>query len=285
MTAQTTPNSEQIEYWNNQAAKRWLEMQAQLDQIVRPFGEAAMQAAGITDGLRVLDIGCGCGDTTLALATQVGLAGQVTGADISRSMLQRGRDQAQQSGITQVAFKEADAQTHPFPKSHYHRVYSRFGVMFFDDPSAAFSNLYSCLLPGGIISFICWQPPTENPWLMTPLQAANQHLPPPEPPPAGAPGPFSLADHQHVETLLKTAGFTGIQQRVITRPITLGRDAAEATHFAVTVGPASNRFKDLPAEQVSAATAAIEEVMQAHQTEEGVVLSGSARVVVGQRPE
>ncbi|MCG2635121.1 MAG: class I SAM-dependent methyltransferase [Gammaproteobacteria bacterium] len=271
-------NSEQIRYWNDEAALRWLEMQDELDRIVHPFGEAAMVAADVAEGHRVLDIGCGCGRTTLALAALVGQRGSATGVDVSSIMLQHARSRA--AGLGQIQFNEADAQTHDFPDNYYHRIYSRFGVMFFDDPIAAFSNLARALMPTGMISFVCWQPPAENPWLMEPMQAVNEYLPPPEPPVANAPGPFAFADPERVKEILTAAGLSDIRQESLQHGINLGKDAAEATRFAVRVGPASSRFTDAPEEKITAATQGIQRVMSAYETEDGVIMTGSARIVV-----
>ena len=278
-----TANREQIEYWNSDAAQRWLEMQTELDRIVQPFGDAAINAAQVEEGQRILDVGCGCGGTTLALAELSGQSGKIDGADISHSMLQQAEKRASEAGLSQVKFHQADAQTHTFPSAYYDRIFSRFGVMFFDDPAAAFSNLAHSLRPGGRISFVCWQPPGENPWIMKPLQAVNEHITPPEPPPPGAPGPFSLADPINVESLLSSAGFTNIAQKIVQRQIKLGSDPVEATRFAIKVGPASARFSDASAEAVATATEAIQRLMDAHQTDDGVMLAASARVVTATR--
>jgi len=273
------PNSEQIRYWNEEAGARWLEQQAQLDRLIQPFGAAALVAAEIDDGQQILDVGCGCGTSTLALRQQTGESGSVTGVDISAVMLDNARARARSKGLTDILFEQADAQTHRFPAGHYDRIHSRFGVMFFDDPVAAFTNLTTALKPQGLLAFVCWDAPEENPWVFKPMQLVNQHLPPPEPPQPGAPGPFAFADPARVVSLLTAAGFQNIQQQRLQQPILLGQTATEATDFTVRVGPASTRFIGAPAEQVAAVTREIHQLMAAHQSEAGVAMMGTARVV------
>src|SRR5881628_2723223 len=161
-----------------------------------------MERARIGAGERVIDIGCGCGDTTIALARRVGPAGLVLGIDVSAPMLARAADAAREAGVAHVRFEHADAQTHRFPAQAFDVLYSRFGVMFFSDPAAAFGNLRTALRPGGRLGFVCWQAVPENPWIAVPLEAAAQHMALPPPPAPGAPGPFSFADPERVRRIL-----------------------------------------------------------------------------------
>src|SRR5262249_38336345 len=149
----------------------------------------------------VLDVGCGCGDSTVDLARRVAPDGTVVGMDISAVMLERARQTAREQGVN-ARFEHADAQTHAFAPASFDVLFSRFGVMFFADPTAAFANLRSALRPGGKLAFVCWQSLAENPWMLVPLGAAFQIIPPPPMPAPDAPGPFAFADQSRVRSIL-----------------------------------------------------------------------------------
>ena len=162
------PNAEQISYWNEQAGPVWVAEQQSLDAMLEPLGQTAMELAGIEPGNRVLDVGCGAGNTTLQLGERVGPSGSLLGVDLSAPMLERARERARSAGADHVSFQQADAQIEPL--RDFDRVFSRFGVMFFADPVAAFANLRRALGPGGRIAFICWRPLAENPWILEPMR-------------------------------------------------------------------------------------------------------------------
>src|SRR6185503_11565956 len=187
----TGPNAEQIKYWNETAAPKWVEYQAVLDTQLEELGRLAMERARLVPGERVLDVGCGCGATTRALAARVGARGSAHGVDISAPMLARAAELTRAAGVGNVRFTNADAQTYAFEPGGADVLFSRFGVMFFTDPPAAFTNLRRALRPGGRVAFVCWQPLAENPWLLVPLSTAAQHIQLPPPPAPGAPGPFA----------------------------------------------------------------------------------------------
>src|SRR5947199_350388 len=196
------PNAEQIKYWNETAGPKWIAFQRLLDAQLEPLGRRTMDAAGSVGGERVLDVGCGCGDTTLELGRRVGPEGRVLGVDVSGGMVARAAEAAREARLRNVGFENADAQTHRFARGEFDVLYSRFGVMFFADAAAAFTNLRSALGPGGRLAFICWQALRENPWLAVPLAAAARHLTLPPPPAPDAPGPFSLGDPERVRGIL-----------------------------------------------------------------------------------
>jgi len=175
-------NAAQVAYWNETAGRTWADFQDPIDRQIRPLGLAAMQRLAPAPGEQVVDVGCGCGDTSLELARRVGPEGGVLGLDISAPMLEVARGRAEAAGAHNLAFREADAQTAALPGGR-DAVFSRFGVMFFADPEAAFANLRRSLRPGG-------------------------RLASPEP---GTPGPFAFADPDRVRRILAEAGFTGIE--------------------------------------------------------------------------
>ncbi len=154
----TGPNSDQIEFWNGLAGERWVRHQNELDAMIGGIGDDVLARAQISEGERVLDVGCGCGHTTLEIARQVGKSGSVTGIDISAMMLDHARTRADAAGVENVEFLNADAATQQFPETGFELLFSRFGVMFFSDPVAAFKNLASAIKPGGRLAFACWRP-------------------------------------------------------------------------------------------------------------------------------
>jgi SAM-dependent methyltransferase len=224
-------NAEQSRYWNEAAGPRWIAFRNAIGEQLGPLGRQAMHRGEIAAGERVLDVGCGCGDTTIELATRVGPAGMVLGVDLSAAMLERAAQTAREAGVANVRFENADAQTHPLPRGEFDVVYSRFGVMFFSDALAAFTNLRSALRPGGRLAFVCWQALSENPWLFVPLQAAAQHLQLPPPPAPEAPGPFSFADPERLRSILLRAGFDGIVLTELRETLTLGAGAPSTRPF------------------------------------------------------
>ncbi len=204
-------NVDQIEYWNSQAGTNWTKRQEEMDTQLLPIGSLAMNALDLAEGEHVLDIGCGCGQTTLAIGRIVGPGGSATGWDLSRQMLARARERAREAGFAHVTFVEADAQTADPGRKRFDALYSRFGVMFFEEPQVAFANLLSSLRPAGRLGFVCWQPLRENAWMMVPMGAVAQHVEFPPPPPPEAPGPFAFADPDRVRRILEGAGFEAVR--------------------------------------------------------------------------
>jgi SAM-dependent methyltransferase len=278
------PNAEQITYWNEQGGPKWVALQETLDaQLVR-FGEVVMDRLAIGAGERVLDVGCGCGSTSLELGRRVGPSGAVLGVDVSTPMVARARERAAAAGAANVAFVVADAQTHPFEPERFDVLFSRFGVMFFQDPPAAFANLARALRPGGRLGFHCWQALMENPWMTVPLFAALQHVPPPTPPPPGAPGPFAFADAERVRGILAGAGFAEIDFE--SRHDTMGVGSGsldEAADFALQMGPASIAIREATPETIAKVRASVREALAPHQTPDGVRLATSSWIVTARR--
>lgn len=275
------PNAQQATYWNEGAGPTWAELQVPLDRQLAPLGHAAMAALLPRPGERLLDIGCGAGATSLDLARAVSPDGHVTGADISGTLLAVARRRAE--GLAGVEFLEADVQTHAFAPSTFDGVFSRFGVMFFGDPGAAFANIHRALKPGGRLAFVCWRTPAENPIMSLPMAAALAKLPPSAasaPPAPGAPGPFAFADPDRVRDILADAGFTD----VLLTPTDMkvgGGDLETVLAMALKVGPLGALLREHP-EHRDAAIEAVREALSAHNGPEGVKL-GSATWVVTAR--
>jgi SAM-dependent methyltransferase len=240
------PNAEQERYWNETAGPKWVAHEAMLDLQLAPLGRLAMDRLALAPGERVLDVGCGCGDSTLELARRVGPAGVALGIDVSEVMLARARERAAAAGLAQARFERADAQTHAFGEAAFDALFSRFGVMFFVDPTAAFRNLRRALRPGGRLGFVCWQSVQRNPWMLVPLMAAAQHLALPPPPDPEAPGPFAFADPERVRRILAAAGFAEVALEPLEQPLTLGggRGVDEAADFLLQMGPAGAALRE-----------------------------------------
>lgn len=246
MSETVTPTGvDMVAYWNDVHGRTWAEMADMLDQELGDLGLAAMEALAPQEGERIVDVGCGCGQTSLQLAARVGETGSVTGVDISAPMLAEARKRAAAAGVTQAAFVEADAQTYAFEPAALDAIYSRFGVMFFADSTAAFANLRTALKPGGRLAFVCWRPLLENAWMLVPMGAALKHLPPPVPPQPGAPGPFAFADPQRLRGILSQAGFTDVGVEPLDLPLG-GFAVEESLRMALRIGPLATMLRENP---------------------------------------
>src|SRR5881296_3534674 len=262
-------NAEQTRYWNEAAGPKWVSFQKVIDAQIGPLGHRAMDRAGIAPGERV------------------GPQGLVVGIDISAPMLARAVEAARAAGVANVRFENADAQTHRFPPAAFDVVYSRFGVMFFVDPVAAFTNLRAALRPGGRLAFVCWQALAQNPWLFLPLKAAAQHLTLPPPPPPDAPGPFSFADPERVREILSRAGFDRIVFEELRAALTVGGGGTvdQAVRFLTEgVGPVSSVLREADPALRPRVAAAVRAAIAPFHTPEGVRLSSAAWIVTALAP-
>jgi ubiquinone/menaquinone biosynthesis C-methylase UbiE len=282
MSAPNPPN-----FFSERAGEAWTRLQDRTDAQIDPPGRAAMERLPLSPGQRVLDVGCGCGQTLLQLADRVGPSGRVLGVDISQPMLARARERA--AARPEISLVEADAQSYRLPPASFDAVYSRFGVMFFEDPRAAFANLRAALRPGGHLAFVCWQEIDRNPWAAIPL-AAVQRLQPsaqlPELLQPGRPGPFSFADPDHVRAILSDAGFTSIQLDRWEAPLHIGgaMTLAEARDYARQIGPAARAIAASPEEARPALEAALEQAHAPFVTDRGVLMDGACWLVTAKAP-
>ena len=274
----TTPaNPDQAAYWNAGAGETWASLQDRLDHQLEPLGQRAMATLAPTPGERILDIGCGSGQTSLALAQAVSPAGSVLGVDISHPLLEVA--QGRVADLTNLAFQEADAQVAPFEAAKFDAAFSRFGVMFFADPPAAFANIRRALKPGGRLAFVCWRAPAENPFMTLPMAAAAGLLPP-SPPVATdphAPGPFAFADAERVRTILASAGFTDIAITGHDQKIGSG-DLDQTLTVALKVGPLGAVLREHPDQRV-AVIAAVRQALAQHDGPDGVKIACATWIV------
>lgn len=273
-------NADQIAEWNGVLGQRWAELQNEIDGIVVPFGAAALQLAAPQPGERVIDVGCGCGDTSIELARRVGGGGGVLGVDVSQPMLQVARARAGLAGLSHLAFAEADASEAALPVN-VDLLFSRFGVMFFAQPRQAFSHLRGALRAGGRCVFVCWRAPRDNDWVMTPLSAARQALDiTPQPADPHAPGPFAFADDERLRAILRDAGFAQIELRRFDAPVYLGASPRAAAENAVRVGPTGRLLREVGEERAPEAVAAVERALMLRAAPDGRVSVGGSTWLV-----
>jgi SAM-dependent methyltransferase len=285
MTATATAgagNPDQIDYWNASAGDTWAAMSDRLDRMVGPLGEVAMDALALVGGEHVVDIGCGCGQTTLELARRIGEWGEVLGVDVSVPMLEVAKARAARAGLANVRFLESDAQAHAFEPRVADAVFSRFGVMFFSDPAAAFANIRTTLTPDGRLAFVCWRAMSENPMMTAPMAAALPFLPePPTPPDPLAPGPFAFADRDRLSVILASAGFHNIAITPNDQPITTG-DLEETIELSMRIGPLGAILRERPDLQARVVDA-IREAVTPHRTETGVFFDSATWIVTARK--
>jgi SAM-dependent methyltransferase len=248
-------NAAQAEYWNQIAGRRWTDRQEEQDLVLRPISDRLIAAADAKPGQRVIDVGCGCGATTIDFAARVMPGGEVLGLDISEPMLARTRERA--PSTLPARFVLADATVYDFEPAWADLAVSRFGVMFFADPARSFANLRKGMKSGGRLAFACWREARQNPFFVVPLREAKKHAPPlPETNPDD-PGPFAFADDALVRRVLTEAGFADIvvTPQDLDLDIAIGRGLDAAVAGALSIGPTS-RILDGQPEAVRAAAAA-----------------------------
>jgi len=282
----TGPNAEQIEYWNATSGPKWVALADRIDAQIAALGEEAMGRAGVAPGERVLDVGCGCGHTSVALGERVGTGGSVLGVDVSSVMLASAHRRAEAARLRHVAFLNADAQTHPFEEGSFDLVYSRFGVMFFADPGAAFANLARALRPGGRLVFVCWQSLARNPWMRVPVEAASAHVEIPAPADPHAPGPFAFADAGRVRGFLETAGFGPVEVEPLERELAVGGggDLDATVGFLLQMGPAGAALREADEALRARVAASVRRTLAPYTGLTGVRMPAAAWLFAARRP-
>jgi SAM-dependent methyltransferase len=222
------PNVEQAALWNEASGAAWVEMQEVLDGLLAPFEARLTSEAFPGPGRRVLDIGCGAGATSLAMARRLGPEGSCLGVDISAPLIAAARARATAEGLPSARFVQADAQTHAFEEGAFDGVISRFGVMFFDDPAAAFTNVRRAAKREAKLTFVAWRSPAENPFMTAAARAAAPLLPNLVPPSPDAPGQFAFADGARVRKILETSGWRDVELQ----PLDIATSVPEEQLFA-----------------------------------------------------
>ena len=258
----STPNAEQAEFWSG-VAPTWIELEAQFERVGGPPGLLAVDRLQLSPGQRVVDLGCGIGPTSLEIARRVGPDGAVVGVDISEEMLAGARRAAERAGLSNVSFVLADVQEHDLGEAAFDAAFSRFGVMFYADPVAAFSNIRRSIRPGGRLSFVCWQTVFDNEWMLVPGMAAMSvvgELPVPGP---DEPGPFSLADPDKVRAVLGGAGFSEVELEPHNDVIVESEDRIPlVVEASVRMGPAREAVRERGPEVEEQVRRAVEDALR-----------------------
>jgi SAM-dependent methyltransferase len=253
MTESSIANTAQHEYWNTVGGPRWIGLGGLVERRNHPFNDFLLKRSAVALDESALEIGCGTGATTIPLAEAVGPRGRVVGVDISEPMLAGARQRQVESGFGNISLVQADAQVHHIEAGRFDLIVSRFGVMFFADPVAAFSNLLPATRPGGRLCFVCWGPLEENRHWMIPYEVALRHLGPPAPTPPHAPGPLAFSDRDYVRSILERAGFGDV---VIDRetPDIIGFTTEEEAEYACVMGPPARLIDEKKPDQAVRAT-------------------------------
>jgi SAM-dependent methyltransferase len=276
-------NPDQAAYWNVRG-EHWVAHQPAIDARLALVSDALFARAAARPGERAVDVGCGTGTTTVELAAQVGSEGVVLGIDISTPMLAVARQRC--AAQRNVRILHADAQSHRFEEAAYDLLLSRFGVMFFSDPVAAFANLINALRPGGRLAFVCWGPLDDNPLFKEPLAVGVRWLGPPDPQPPRAPGPMALAETGYIEDILTAAGFADVRIETTTTDLSGAATAEEEAAFVLQLGPLSGLIQAREPDAATRQAIALEvtERLRAYQSKSGVRIPGTLHYVRATRP-
>ena len=272
-------NADQFAFWNGAGGHIWVARQAHTDTTLAPVSDALLALAAPRAGERVLDVGCGCGASTLDLARAVGAAGHVAALDISGPMLAEGQARANAAGLANIDWRQADAAMALLDP--YDLLVSNFGVMFFGDPVAAFAHMRAAARPGARMAFVCWCALADNPWIGVPMQAALRHLPPRPKGNPHAPGMFAFADPQRITQVLTGAGWPAprVDRLELDLDIAAGHGLDEAVVQSTRIGAVNSWLRNQPPEIAEAATASIREALAPHADGSSVRLPAAAWLV------
>lgn len=237
-------NRSEVEYWNSDTGYRWVTYQSAIDAAFTQVTDRLIERAAVQPGERGLDIGCGAGALTLRLAAEPGATGAVLAVDVARALLELAQKRAADRNLSHVDFVLADAQNHRFQAGAFDLLISRFGVMFFSDPVAAFRNMARALRPGGRICFVAWSALEDNPWFKFPQDAAISRLGAPEPPLPRAAGPFAFSEADYVAEILSDAGLSGVSVETEQLYLTFSGTLDDVADLACNLGPAVRILKE-----------------------------------------
>jgi SAM-dependent methyltransferase len=278
--AVATENQAQAEAWGGDEGAYWAEHADDFDRSVAAYHEPLLDAAAITADDRVLDIGCGNGQTTLDAARRAS-DGWAVGVDLSPQMLDVARQRAARDGVENVSFERVDAQEHPFDRESFAVALSRTGTMFLGDPVAGFRNIARAVQPGGRLALLTWQPLSENEWIPAFATALAAGRPVPAPPP-NAPGPFALSDPDRVRAILSDAGYVEVQLDGRRETMWFGERADDAHDFVL--GLLGWMLRGADDSTRSRGIENLRETMAAHETADGVVFGSAAWIITARRP-
>jgi SAM-dependent methyltransferase len=275
MTDAAQSNADQLAFWNGTGGHTWVARQAHTDATLAPVSEALLAFAAPRAGERVLDVGCGCGASTLAFARSIGPAGRVAALDISAPMLAEAERRAKAAGITNVDWRQADAATAVL--DDFDLLTSNFGLMFFGDPVSAFAHMSRAANAGARMAFVCWRSLAENPWIDVPMRAVSPHVPPRPKSDPSAPGMFAFADPQRVSRVITAGGWAPPQFETLDLDLDIAAAGGldEAVAQSTQIGAINSWLRNQPAEIVSHAVASIREALTEYLDGASVRLPGA----------
>jgi SAM-dependent methyltransferase len=285
MTESNIANTAQQEYWNTVGGPRWVGLGGLVERRNLVFNDLLLERSAVASDESVLEIGCGTGATTVPLAKAVGPRGRVVGVDISEPMLSGARQRLAESGLGNISLVQADAQVHRLEAGGFDLIVSRFGVMFFADPVAAFSNILPAARPDGRLCFVCWGPIEENRHWMIPYEVALRYLGPPAPTPPHAPGPLAFSDRDYVRSVLERAGFAEIAIDRET-PDIIGSTPEEEAEYACVMGPPARLLDEKKPDDTLRGVIRREmiEAFAAYSQAKGMLLPSTVFLVTARRP-
>ena len=272
-------NAEQAEDWNGASGREFIEQRERHERMLGRLTARLLAAAQIQDGQNVLDAGCGCGEVTILAARATG-SGHALGVNFSRILVAEARRLAAAAGVANARFEVADVQVHPFGTGIFDVVLSSFGVMFFDDPAAAFGNLRKALRRGGRLAFLCWRTREENPIFTFGFAGAAERLG--FRGPAGPSAAFSLAGRGRVGALLSGAGFGGIECEKADEPMLAGRDVDDVLEYERASPSTAEILAGLSAAQAAELTRQVRDRLVAYASPDGVTMPGAAWLVTAE---
>ncbi len=277
-------HAEQAAYWNGVGGTHWAVQQTRIERVLSPVADLVIQAASPRPGDRIIDIGCGSGATTEVLARAVGDVGRVTGLDVSAPLVAQAS--ARLAAMSQARVILGDAASIALEPGSIDLLFSRFGVMFFGDPTVAFRNLRGAVRPGGRVCFACWRAPSLNPWMMLPLSIAYACVPRLPKPGPDDPGPFSFADPDRVTRILSEAGFTdiGFTPHDVLFDISAGEGVAGAVAYTLEIGATSRALDGHPESVRQKVADDLRAAFTALATKDGVFLAGAIWIVTATAP-
>lgn len=272
-------NRAQADLWTA-SGPIWTALRDRFDAQSDAHGVAAIDALAPAEGEHVIDVGCGAGSTTVELAARVGPTGRVTGLDISPTMIEGARAHAAERGHDNIEFVVADAMVDSIGRNA-DGIFSRFGVMFFADATAAFTNMRAALRPGGRLGFVCWKDPGSNLWASMPLGIASKYVDIPFGGAPDAPGPFSFGDPDRVRTILTDAGFSDVDLSGRDQRVKVGTDPEDAANFLLGLNPMTRSLEGDPKARLQAE---VEEAFSAWHTDDGVLVPSATWIVTATNP-
>jgi ubiquinone/menaquinone biosynthesis C-methylase UbiE len=281
------PSNAYIDFWNAVLVPKFNAWRHVLVGGLGQHSARVFPALMLRSGDRVLDAGCGWGETSIEIARRVGTTGTVVGIDCCGAFLDTARTDARAAGLDNLTFVEADVQAYPF-EPVYDFCFSRFGTQFFENPVAGLRNMRAALKPGGIMTMIVWRGRADNPWLTRSKDVVLRYLPPVQENAASCgPGPFSMADPDVVTEQLRIAGYSNVRFERVDAEVMVGRDVDEAVAFQLAIGPAGEIYREAGKEAErhhNLVVAALRRELSQFARPEGVMMQSSSWMVTAQNP-